>query len=110
MILKDLVLELDLEIKYEGDLQSEIVSAYTSDLLSDVMAHAKEDSALITIQSHKNSIAVAAMIDIPAIFICNKRPIPEDMIKAAETEKIGIFRTSLNQYELSWRVHDILNK
>lgn len=108
MKLNELVSQLDLEVKFEGNSEAEISSAYTSDLLSDVMAHAKEDSVFITIQSHKNSVAVASMVDLPAIFICNKRPIPEDMVKAAEAENIGIFRTSLTQYELSWRVHDLL--
>lgn len=110
MKLKDLVSELDLEIKYEGDPEAVISSAYTSDLLSDVMAHAKEDSVLITIQSHKNSVAVASMVDLPAIFICNRRPVPEDMVKAAESEKIGIFRTALNQYELSAKVFALLGQ
>lgn len=108
MKLKDLVEKLELEVKCYGDPEVEISSAYTSDLLSDVMAHAKEGSVFITIQSHKNSVAVASMVDLPAIFVCNKRPVPEDMIKSAESENIGIYRTNLSQYELSWKVHDII--
>ena len=42
----------------EGD-DLEIQNGYTSDLLSDVMGNAPEDSVLITIQAHKNTIAVA---------------------------------------------------
>lgn len=40
---------------------------YTSDLLSDVMAHIKEDDALITIQAHKNTIAVASLTGASAV-------------------------------------------
>ena len=36
----------------------EITSAYTSDLLSDVMGHCGDESVLITIQNHLNAIAV----------------------------------------------------
>lgn len=109
MKLIDIVNNLKLETKTPGISDIDIKSGYTSDLLSDVMAHAKEDSVLITIQAHKNSVAVASMIDLPAIFICNKRPIPEDMIKAAQDEEIGIYRTSDSQYELSWKLHQLLS-
>ncbi|MDR2028056.1 MAG: hypothetical protein LBP93_00815, partial [Treponema sp.] len=45
--------------KFEDALLS---GAYTSDLLSDVMANAKEGGALITIQAHKNTVAVATLV------------------------------------------------
>lgn len=109
MKLKELAEKLELEIKTEGNGNAEVKSAYTSDLLSDVMAHAKENSVFITIQSHKNSVAVASMLDLPAIFVCNKRPVPEDMIKAAKSEEIGIYRTEMSQYELSWRTKEALS-
>ncbi|HON89165.1 MAG TPA: hypothetical protein P5519_07765 [Spirochaetia bacterium] len=78
-----------------------ITGGYTSDLLSDVMANAQEGQVLITIQAHKNSIAVATLIGMPAIIICNTRPVPEDMIEAAEKESIALFRTQKNQFEVS---------
>lgn len=109
MKLKDIAEKLNLEIKAEGNPESEISNGYTSDLLSDVMAHAKENSAFITIQAHKNSVAVASMLDLPLIIICNRRPIPEDMIKAANDEDIAIYRTNVSQYELSWQLHDLIN-
>ncbi|MBN2875543.1 MAG: iron-sulfur binding hydrogenase, partial [Spirochaetales bacterium] len=42
----------------------DIVDAYSSDLLSDVMANAVEGSVLITIQAHLNTIAVASLVGI----------------------------------------------
>lgn len=78
-----------------------IVSAYTSDLLSDVMAHAEEGSVLITIQGHKNSVAVATLVGIRAILVCNAREIPDDMLAAATREGVAVLRTARNQFEAS---------
>lgn len=80
---------------------AEIETCYTSDLLSDVMANAGDATVLITIQAHKNSVAVAALNDIRAIVVCNNRPIPDDMTTAAADEGIGLLVTEKNQYEVS---------
>lgn len=82
----------------------EITAAYTSDLLSDVMAHAEADSVLITIQAHKNTVAVALLAGCTAILLCNNRPVPDDMVAAAADEDIAVLRCSCNQFQASLRV------
>ena len=89
--------------------EGEILTAYTSDLLSDVMGNAPDDSVLITIQAHKNSVAVASLAGINAIVLCNNRKAPEDMLPAAENEGIAIFKTDLNQFQASLAVARALN-
>ncbi|MBQ5795161.1 MAG: hypothetical protein IIW14_04120 [Kiritimatiellae bacterium] len=76
-------------------------SAYTSDLLSDVMGHCGDESALITIQNHLNTIAVCTLAGIEAIIICHDRPIPEDMEQAAKREEVAIITTTMSQFEAS---------
>ena len=49
---------------------AEVSSAYASDLLSDVMGHCGDESALITIQNHLNTIAVCTLVGIEIIIIC----------------------------------------
>lgn len=85
-----------------------IEDAYTSDLLSDVMANAKEAGVLITIQAHKNTLAVCKLLDISAVVICNSRDIDEDFLQVAKEEKIAVFSTNLNQFQVSIRVGKIL--
>ncbi len=82
----------------------EISSAYTSDLMSDVMANAPGSSVLITIQAHKNTVAVASLIDALAIIICNNRPVPEEMINSAKDEEIAVFITPDNQFTVSNKI------
>lgn len=74
---------------------------FTSDLLSDVVANAKEGDLLITIQAHKNTVAVATLVGAPAIAICSGREIPPDMVRSAESEGVLLCRTAKNQFEVS---------
>jgi hypothetical protein len=85
-----------------------IRSGYTSDLLSDVMANAEEGSVLITIQAHKNTVAVASLAGIAAIIVCNNRPATDDMLEAAREEGIAVFQTPENQFQTSYRMAQLL--
>jgi hypothetical protein len=80
---------------------AEVSSAYASDLLSDVMGHCGDESVLITIQNHLNTIAVCTLAGIEILVICHDRPIPEDMAAAAKREGIAIVTTALSQFEAS---------
>ena len=80
---------------------ADIRFAYASDLLSDVMGHCGDQSVLITIQNHLNTIAVCTLDGIEAIVICHGRPVPDDMRAAAERESVAIITTSLSQFEAS---------
>ena len=88
----------------EEYIDAEITDGYTSDLLSDVMAHAEEGAVLITIQAHKNTVAVSSLAGVVAILVCNDRPVADDMIEAARNEGIAIFQTAENQFQTSSRV------
>lgn len=91
----------------EGD--QEVKNAYTGDLLSDVIANVGEDSVLITVQAHKNTIAVCSLSSMPAIIICNGRSCPDDMIKAAQDNDISIFETDDTQFAASVKIAKALN-
>jgi hypothetical protein len=79
----------------------EVSGAYTSDLLSDVMANAVDVELLITVQAHRNAVAVATLVGTAALVICNDRPIPDDMLKAAAAERVGIYVTDRDQFTTS---------
>jgi serine kinase of HPr protein (carbohydrate metabolism regulator) len=65
------------------------------------MAHAQRGNVLVTIQAHLNTVAVAAHTEVPAIIICNNRPVPEDMIESAREENIALFSTPQDQFSIS---------
>ncbi len=68
------------------------------------MANAKADGVLVTVQAHKNSVAVASLVDLGAIIVCNSRPLPEDMVEAARAEGVAVFRSAQNAFEVSGRL------
>ncbi|MGH0053259.1 MAG: iron-sulfur binding hydrogenase [Sphaerochaetaceae bacterium] len=88
----------------------EITDAYCGDLLSDVMGNAPSESVLITIQAHKNTVAVASLAGIRALVICNNRSVPSDMLDAAKEEDISIFTTKDNQFEASCKIAQALGR
>ncbi|MBS7286834.1 MAG: hypothetical protein KIH06_06185 [Kiritimatiellae bacterium] len=80
---------------------AEITSAYTGDLLSDVMGHCGDSSVLITVQNHLNAVAVCTLAGVEVVVICHSRPVPDDMREAAEREGVGIVTTPLSQFACS---------
>lgn len=110
MKLSEMKSNLDLTVLHHDFEDVEVKTAYTSDLLSDVMGNAPDEAVIITIQAHKNTLAVATLKDSPAIIICNGRPIPEDFLTAAKKERVAVFLTNKNQYEVSGLLYKMLNE
>ena len=109
MTIREAAAALGAEICQEEFEDADLTGAYTSDLLSDVMANAKDGGALITIQAHKNTVAVATLVNISVIVICNSRPLPDDMLEAAKDEGVAVIRTKENQYTVSGKLWKMLN-
>lgn len=92
------------ELNFQGlecvqTADAEITGGYTSDLLSDVMAHLKEGDALITIQAHKNTIAVASLTGASTVIFCHGRTASPDVLAAAAKENIAVFVSSGSQFQ-----------
>lgn len=86
---------------------AEVTCAYVGDLLSDVMGHAGEDSVLITVQNHLNTIAVCTLVGINIIVICHGRPVPPDMAEAAKREGVAIVVSPMAQYAAALALKDL---
>ena len=111
MTIREAAAMLDAEIVQDEFEDLPLTGAYTSDLLSDVMANAKEGGALITIQAHKNTVAVATLVNITVIILCNNRPVQDDdMLEAAKDEGIAIIRTKENQFTVSGKLYSAIHK
>lgn len=109
MEIRALIADNTYELVYHNcKSQTPIIAAYTSDLLSDVLANATDDSILITIQAHRNCVAVASITGITAILICSNKTISDDMIEAAKEAEVTLLRTALNQFEASVAIGKLL--
>jgi hypothetical protein len=87
---------------------AELAGGYTSDLLSDVMANLKEGQALITIQAHKNTIAVASLAGAAAVIFCHGRSAAVDVVEVAAEEGIALFNTPDNQFDATVKLANAL--
>jgi len=94
------------EIVFSSD--HEIITGYCGDLMSDVIANADNNSLWITIQAHKNSIAVAMIKDIKAIVFTNNVDIHQEVIEKAKKEKINLLRTEKNSFQISGMLYHLL--
>ncbi len=96
----------ELGFKRITDGDGELKHGYICDLLSEVMAKAEADTVWLTVQSHMNVIAVAAITGIRAIVLCNGHKFDEDTMEKAKAEKISLFTTSLNAFEAGGKLYD----
>ena len=110
MTLQELINACGLEGVLVPDAQVEVTGAYTSDLLSDVMAHCPDGALLITVQNHKNSVAVCTLVGAPAILVVHNREIPGDMLDAAKREGVALLRGRECQFAASCRIGAVLSK
>ena len=109
MKISDLMKELSLEaITCEDGLKNEVKGAYVSDLLSDVMGHAKDGDIWITLQSHMNIIAVAGLKELAGIIIVGDRPVQADVMQRAESENIMILMTPFTAFEAAGKLYQLL--
>jgi hypothetical protein len=108
MKLKEITSKLELTIATKFfDAERTVSGAYTSDLLSDVIANVKKDNLWVTLQTHVNIAAVATLKEITAIIIVLNKDIDKDTLEKAESEKITILRTVLNAYQVSGKLYEL---
>lgn len=91
-------------------LDKEIKGGYTSDLLSDVMGNAREGDIWITLQTHKNIIAIASLKKLAAVILVKGYQPEEDTVSESETEGIPILSTSRQTFEITGKIYDLLKR
>ncbi len=106
MKLKDFISELSLEVFQlrEEAGGEEISSVYCGDLLSDVMAHLKQNSGWFTIQGHINTIAVAQLKDAACIILVNGVQPEKQAVEKAKAQGVNILGSSETSADLCMKI------
>ena len=111
MKVKELVEKLNLKVlSGEKGLDREIDGCYISDLLSDVMGNAMEGNIWITLQTHKNVMAVASLKELSCIILVKNLVPNDETIEQSDDEDLPILQTNLPTYEIAGLVYNLLNK
>ncbi|MDD2491297.1 MAG: DRTGG domain-containing protein [Bacteroidales bacterium] len=109
MNVKDVVERLSLNVFSATEaLDREVTGGYASDLLSDVMGHAQEGHIWITLQTHKNIMAVASLKDLAAIVLVKGFEPDKDTMELSVKEGIPVLGTKMQAFELAGKLYEML--
>jgi serine kinase of HPr protein (carbohydrate metabolism regulator) len=81
--------------------EREVSGVFISDMLSDVMGNAQSGSLWLTVQSHKNVVSAANLVDISAVVVTNGKEVPADTVELANRFHVIILSSELTTYELA---------
>jgi serine kinase of HPr protein (carbohydrate metabolism regulator) len=111
MKVRELVEKLDLKLFCgEEHLDREIKGGYVSDLLSDVMGFAQEGHVWMTLQTHKNVIAIASLKELACVILVKGFQPDPDMLEQAKDEEIPILGTLMETFDIAGRVYQEISK
>ena len=95
-----------LGLKTLGDVRDkDVTGAYASDLLSDVVGNAKPGNLLVTIQMHRNVVAVASLVNLSAVIVTNGRMPEDDVRDAARENGVALLSTTDTAFTVAGRLY-----
>lgn len=109
MKVREVVEKLGLQVfSGEKGLDREVAGGYVSDLLSDVMGFAKEGNVWVTLQTHKNIMAIATLKELAAVILVKGFKPEEDAMEVSNDEDIPILGSSEQTYELCGKLYNLI--
>ena len=89
----------------EENADQEILYAFASDMMSDVLAHVVEDTMLLTGLINSQSVRTAEMLDVPClVFVRGKIP-HQDAVARARQIGLPLLLTSCSLFEACGRLY-----
>lgn len=111
MKVNDIVHELNLSVfGGEEGLDREITGGYVSDLLSDVMGNASEGDIWVTLQTHKNVMAVASLKEVAAVVLVKGNRPDDDTLAQGIEEGMPLLGTDMETFELVGKLYALIQK
>ncbi len=109
MDLQSIIDQLELRLLTEPRDFTQIIpaSGYASDLLSCVMAGAKKDGLWITLQSHDNIVAVAALLELAAVIITEDAQPESSTVARAVARNITLLSTPLSTFDIVGKLWEL---
>ncbi len=109
MKVRDIVEKLNLKVCCGSEgLDKEISGGYTSDLLSDVMGNSQEGQVWVTLQTHKNIMAIASLKDLAAVVLVKGYTPDEDTKEQADSEGIPVLSTKEESFVISGKLFELI--
>ena len=110
MKVRKLVEKLNLKVvSGENGLDRDIDGCYVSDLLSDVMGNAEMGNVWVTLQTHKNVMAIASLKELACVILVKNLMPSDDTIEQSNEEGIPFLTTDMQTYETVGKIYQLLN-
>jgi serine kinase of HPr protein (carbohydrate metabolism regulator) len=110
MKVRELVEKLNLKVvSGENGLDRDIDGCYVSDLLSDVMGNAEMGNVWVTLQTHKNVMAIASLKELACVILVKNLMPSDDTIEQSNDEGIPFLSTDMQTYETVGKIYQLLN-
>jgi len=90
-------------------LENEVDGGYASDLLSDVMGNAQTGNIWVTLQTHKNIMAVASLKDLSAVVLVKGLTPDADTAAQSNEEGIPVLSTELDAFTVIGKLFNLLS-
>jgi predicted transcriptional regulator len=94
----------------EAGLQNEVIGGYASDLLSDVMGNAQAGNIWVTLQTHKNVMAIASLKDISAVVLVKGLQPDTDTLVQSNEEGIPVLSTDQDAFTIIGKLYELLKE
>jgi hypothetical protein len=98
---------LSLEMRTEAKLDREVTGGYASDLLSCVMARAREGNVWVTLQGHPNIVAIASLLNLAGIIVTEGALLDEATVAKANEEGVPLLTTAETTYSVVGKLFEL---
>ena len=108
MTVSEMAERAGLEVKTAADhLDAEVTGGFAADLISTVMANAREGNVWVTWHVHPNIVAAGLVAKLAAIVLISGRQPEEETTHKAQQEGLPILVSKLPAFETIGRLHQM---
>lgn len=106
MTLRDVVAELSCEVLRGTDeeLDTEVATAASGDLMSDILARVGTPDVLLTGLSTAQMIRTCSVAGIKSVVVVRGKPVADSLTELAQEEEVLVMRTDLTMFMASGRL------
>jgi len=85
----------------------EVTGAFASDLLSDVVGNTSAGNILLSVQVHKNIVAVASLVGLAAVIITSGRTPDQSVIDVARENELCLLSSEESTFMLAGKLYEL---
>ena len=106
MTIYELTEKLNLKSLNKAD-DVDVSGVFASDLLSDVVGNTSEGNILLSVQVHKNIVAVASLVGLAAVIITSGRTPDKSVVDAAQNNELNLLSSEESTFMLAGKLYEL---